>query len=324
MTEAAAAESGEVMENAESRVATIAAEIQDLAPTIAELTQRVRAIMAEPQITTLEGRERAETLLPCEIGAEALGRCQILVANNVVVLETLGVISLTRYVFELLVWLRTIQATPLKSLRFLILSLKDGEDHTSQHIAHLEAEAQFLDVIAERDDPIPGMMALQEEHGENLTAEIVRNAEKARMDVIDFEARRHFIAYAADAKVNGNAPSTIDKIQISQDGVIYAQYADGTTKPLYKIPLADVQSPDNLTAMPGNVYAQSTDSGAVRIGFANEGRLGSIVSGALENSNVDIAEELTNMIAAQRSYTANSKVFQTGSDLMDVLVNLKR
>lgn len=191
------------MENAENRVATIAAEIQDLAPTIAELTQRVRAVMADPQIASLEGRERAETLIPCEIGAEALGRCQILVANNVVVLETLGVISLTRYVFELLVWLRTIQATPLKSLRFLILSLKDGEDHTSQHVAHLEAEAQFLDAIAERDDPIPGMMALQEEHGENLTAEIVRNAEKARMDVIDFEARRHFIAYAADAKVNG-------------------------------------------------------------------------------------------------------------------------
>jgi flagellar hook protein FlgE len=128
----------------------------------------------------------------------------------------------------------------------------------------------------------------------------------------------------SDAKVNGNPPSTIEKIQISQDGVIYAQYQDGTTKPLYKIPLADVQSPDNLTAMPGNVYVESADSGAVRIGFANEGKLGSVVSGALENSNVDIAEELTNMIAAQRSYTANSKVFQTGSDLMDVLVNLKR
>ncbi|TPN82664.1 flagellar hook protein FlgE [Mesorhizobium sp. CU2] len=128
----------------------------------------------------------------------------------------------------------------------------------------------------------------------------------------------------ADAKVNGNAPSSIQKIQIGQDGVIYAQYEDGSTKALYKIPLADVQSPDNLTAMPGNVYVQSPDSGAVRIGFANEGKLGSIVSGALENSNVDIAEELTDMIAAQRSYTANSKVFQTGSDLMDVLVNLKR
>ncbi|TIX25360.1 flagellar hook protein FlgE [Mesorhizobium sp.] len=128
----------------------------------------------------------------------------------------------------------------------------------------------------------------------------------------------------SDAQVNGNAPSTIDKVQISKDGTIYAQYKDGSTKPLYKIPLADVQSPDELAPLPGNVYSQGTDSGAVRVGFANEGKLGSIISGALENSNVDIAEELTNMIAAQRSYTANSKVFQTGSDLMDVLVNLKR
>ncbi|TGQ77899.1 flagellar hook-basal body complex protein, partial [Mesorhizobium sp. M8A.F.Ca.ET.208.01.1.1] len=83
----------------------------------------------------------------------------------------------------------------------------------------------------------------------------------------------------SDAKVNGNAPSTLEKIQISQDGVIYAQFQDGSTKPLYKIPLADVQSPDNLTAMPGNVYVQSADSGAVRIGFANEGKLGAVVSG---------------------------------------------
>ncbi|BCG86117.1 flagellar hook protein FlgE [Mesorhizobium sp. 113-3-9] len=128
----------------------------------------------------------------------------------------------------------------------------------------------------------------------------------------------------SDAKVNGNAPSTIDKVQIGKDGTIYAQYKDGSTKALYKIPLADVQSPDQLKALPGNVYAQGTESGAVRVGFANEGKLGSIISGALENSNVDIAEELTDMIAAQRSYTANSKVFQTGSDLMDVLVNLKR
>jgi flagellar hook protein FlgE len=128
----------------------------------------------------------------------------------------------------------------------------------------------------------------------------------------------------SDGAVNGSAPGTIDKIQISQDGTIYAQYKDGSSKALYKIPLADVQSPDNLTVLPGNVYSQSTDSGAVHIGFANEGKQGSIVSGALENSNVDIAEELTDMIAAQRSYTANSKVFQTGSDLMDVLINLKR
>ena len=124
--------------------------------------------------------------------------------------------------------------------------------------------------------------------------------------------------------MDGNAPSGIDKVQIGKDGTVYAVYADGSAAALYKIALADVTSPDLLTALPGNVYVQSPESGPVRIGFANEGRFGSVVSGALENSNVDIAEELTNMIAAQRRYTANSKVFQTGSELMDVLVNLKR
>ncbi|MEY9757219.1 flagellar hook protein FlgE [Bradyrhizobium yuanmingense] len=54
------------------------------------------------------------------------------------------------------------------------------------------------------------------------------------------------------------------------------------------------------------------------------GGLGTIQSSALEDSNVDLADELTGMIEAQRGFTANSKSFQTGSDLLDVVVNLKR
>jgi flagellar hook protein FlgE len=72
------------------------------------------------------------------------------------------------------------------------------------------------------------------------------------------------------------------------------------------------------------VYAQGTESGVVTTGFAGTNNFGTIKSGALEGSNVDIAEELTMMIEGQRNYTANSKVFQTGSELMDVLVNLAR
>ncbi len=139
----------------------------------------------------------------------------------------------------------------------------------------------------------------------------------------------HFTQYGtgfsiSDIAANGNTNSSINKVEISKDGTVYAQYTDGSSAALFRIPLADVQSPDRLTALAGNVYVQSSDSGGVRIGFPNENGMGSVISGALENSNVDIAEELTNMISAQRSYTANSKVFQTGSDLMDVLVNLKR
>ena len=127
-----------------------------------------------------------------------------------------------------------------------------------------------------------------------------------------------------NADVNGNAPSAIDRVEISEDGTVYAQYENGRLDPLFRIALANVQSPDKLRPVAGNVYSQGVESGVITTGFAGSGQFGSIVSGALESSNVDIAEELTNMIESQRSYTANSKVFQTGSDLMDVLVNLKR
>ncbi len=124
--------------------------------------------------------------------------------------------------------------------------------------------------------------------------------------------------------VNGNPPVSVERVEIGDDGTLYSIYENGMREASYKIPLADVPSPDNLTPMSGNVYQASITSGDVRVGFPGEGGLGSIASGALEQSNVDLASELTNMIEAQRSFTANSKVFQTGSDLLNELVNLKR
>jgi flagellar hook protein FlgE len=111
---------------------------------------------------------------------------------------------------------------------------------------------------------------------------------------------------------------------IDNEGIVSVQYANGAMKQLYRLDLAYVQSPDQLTVLPGNVFQEGLQSGQVNFGKPNEISLGAIKSGALEASNVDIAEELTNMIESQRNYTANSKVFQTGGDLMDVLVNLKR
>lgn len=127
-----------------------------------------------------------------------------------------------------------------------------------------------------------------------------------------------------EAETNGSEPSTIDSIEVSEDGIVSAQYENGSLRQLYRIPLADVPSPDQLKVLSGNVFTESAESGDVRIGFPEQGGNGKIISSALENSNVDIAEELTTMIESQRTYTANSKTFQTGSELMELLVNLKR
>ncbi len=127
-----------------------------------------------------------------------------------------------------------------------------------------------------------------------------------------------------DADVNGNGASAVVGYDISDDGNVSLKYADGTLEPRYHIPLADVASPDNLTVLNGNAFSANSSSGVTVMGFANSSGFGSIKSGSLEGSNVDLAGELTEMIESQRSYTANSKVFQTGSDLLDVLVNLGR
>ena len=130
--------------------------------------------------------------------------------------------------------------------------------------------------------------------------------------------------YNVTGTSNGNAPSAVKDVEFASDGTVYAVYEDGTRVGAYRIPLATVPSPDNLSPRAGNVYETTAASGGYQVGFPEMSGFGSIASGALEGSNVDIGTELTAMIEAQTSYTANSKVFQTGSELLDVLMNLKR
>jgi flagellar hook protein FlgE len=127
-----------------------------------------------------------------------------------------------------------------------------------------------------------------------------------------------------NVEVNGNAPSALSGVVFDKDGTVYATYENGAKVAVYRVPIATVASPDNLASVAGDAFSITTTSGDLQIGFPTEGGRGTLVSGALEQSNVDMASELTEMIVAQRDYTANSKVVQTTSDLLDVLMNLKR
>ncbi len=121
------------------------------------------------------------------------------------------------------------------------------------------------------------------------------------------------------ATVDGSAPSKLDHVTIGTDGTVTSVYANGVSQATYRIPLADVPSPDNLTSLSGNAYQVSLASGSMTIGTAATGALGEIDSSSLESSDVDLATELTSMISAQRSYEANSKVIQASSDLLKII-----
>ena len=125
------------------------------------------------------------------------------------------------------------------------------------------------------------------------------------------------------ATIDGNAPGTLDGVSISQKGVLSLEYSNSTSQDAYIIPLANVPSPDNLTSMLGDAYQTNAESGQMSINNAQVGGLGAIEASTLESSTVDLATELTNMIQGQSAYEANSKVFQTGTNIFDVLNNLK-
>jgi flagellar hook protein FlgE len=125
------------------------------------------------------------------------------------------------------------------------------------------------------------------------------------------------------ATANGNAPSGISGVSISTTGSLTFNYANGTSSVAYDIPLANVVSPNNLASVNGGAYLQTSASGPIFLGTAGGAGFGKIEDSSLESSTVDLATELTNMIQAQSAYEANSKVFQTGANILDVLNGLK-
>ena len=124
------------------------------------------------------------------------------------------------------------------------------------------------------------------------------------------------------SKVNGNAASSVSSVTIGTDGALSYQLSNGSTVSAYKIPLATVASPDNLESVSGNVFSPNILSGQATVGTAGAGQLGTIKSNELEESTVDVATELTNMIVAQRGYQANSQVFKAGADMLSTLIQM--
>ena len=114
------------------------------------------------------------------------------------------------------------------------------------------------------------------------------------------------------------------QVAISADGTVSVVFSDGSSKAQYRIPLADVPNPNGLDKVTGNAFRPTIESGNLKIGFTNTNGLGSINPQTVEQANVKLGEELTKMIQSQRSYTANTKSFQTSSELLQQLVNLKR
>jgi flagellar hook protein FlgE len=123
---------------------------------------------------------------------------------------------------------------------------------------------------------------------------------------------------------DGYASGILSSITVDTNGVVIGSFTNGTNETLAQVALADFNNPEGLQKMGDNMYTVSANSGNAVVGYSGRETASTIASGALEMSNVDLAQEFTDMIIAQRGFQANSKMITTIDDMLQQLVDMKR
>jgi flagellar hook protein FlgE len=121
---------------------------------------------------------------------------------------------------------------------------------------------------------------------------------------------------------DGAAAAQLTGVTMSNGGQLLATYSNGQQQVVGQVALASIRNPQTLVAVGSNLFQVSAETGAPAIGSEGTGGRGAIVGGALESSNVDIAQELTNLIVLQSAYQANAKVVTTVDALAQATTNL--
>ncbi|AIY87620.1 MULTISPECIES: flagellar hook-basal body complex protein [unclassified Thermotoga] len=135
--------------------------------------------------------------------------------------------------------------------------------------------------------------------------------------------------FSGDSTLNipwqdGNPMGVLESFAINEQGEIIGTFSNGLTDVLGQIALAVFNNPSGLSEVGNSLYVVSANSGVPKIGAPGSGGRGILIPGALEMSNVDLAEEFTKMIVAQRGFQANARVITTADQILNELVNIKR
>ena len=123
---------------------------------------------------------------------------------------------------------------------------------------------------------------------------------------------------------DGRAAGKLESYTLSKDGTLIGSFSNGASQALARVVLATFTNPTGLEKAGSSSYRATFNSGDVQIGAPGGDGFGSLTSGALEMSNVDLSQEFTNLIVAQRGFQANARIITTSDEVLQELTNLKR
>ena len=123
---------------------------------------------------------------------------------------------------------------------------------------------------------------------------------------------------------DGVKPGSFSSVSMEQNGDVKVNYDNGQSRVLAQIPVVTFASPDSLQRQDGQAFLATNASGTARINQPGGNGAGTLVTSSLEGSNVDIAQEFTKLIVAQRAYSANTKMVTTADDMLQQTIDMKR
>ena len=143
--------------------------------------------------------------------------------------------------------------------------------------------------------------------------------------VLDFSKSSQYASAFAVNNVaqDGYTTGELAGLEIDDTGVIFARYTNGQSKVQGQIILANFANVQGLTPVGKTQWVQSFESGEPVVGTPGSGTLGALQAGALEDSNVELSDQLVNLIVAQRNYQANAKTIETESAVTQTIINLR-
>jgi flagellar hook protein FlgE len=177
------------------------------------------------------------------------------------------------------------------------VTLSDGDSPDST------ADIDFSDPTA----PTPGIATLG-----NVTVDLSNLTQYAGQSTLTTQSQ------------DGAIPGTLTGFTVGSDGVVTGSFSNGESRALARLAVASFANPGGLEKAGNSSYRATVDSGLAQVGVPGSGTRGSLVAGTLEMSNVDLAQEFTNLIIAQRGFQANSRMITASDEILQDLINIKR
>jgi flagellar hook protein FlgE len=126
------------------------------------------------------------------------------------------------------------------------------------------------------------------------------------------------------ATSDGREAGTLQSFTMSPDGTLIGSFSNGASQAIGRIALATFVNPGGLAKAGSSSYTSTFNSGAAQLGTAGQAGFGTLTSGALEMSNVDLSQEFTNLIVAQRGFQANARIITTSDQVLQELIQIKQ